>query len=152
MNTNQKAWNIVFKSMDNFYSTFTVLFSHFLCPTHGKKVYKNSSQFGIAFLQVFFLFCNTSQLIRVCHYIILASLVPRSGLSDETTWANKNCLTWICSAGVWQTPKTAWFMLTADRAYSCAGGASWVIQLCLFQELQPKQNDHQLHTISDKCT
>lgn len=74
---------------------------------------------------------DTIRLIHVC-YVILACLVPRSGLSDETTWANENCLTWICSAGVWQTLKTAWFMLTADRAYSCTGGASWVRQLCLF--------------------
>lgn len=30
-----------------------------------------------------------NRLVHVCHYVILASLVPCSGLSDETTWANK---------------------------------------------------------------
>lgn len=44
-----------------------------------------------------------NHLVRAFHYVISASLVSCSGLSDETTWANKNCLTWICSAGVCQT-------------------------------------------------
>ncbi len=54
---------------------------------------------------------NTSQLRFIkssCSCLSLCNLGksrPMFSLGDETTWANKNCLTWICSAGVCQTLK-----------------------------------------------